>query len=225
MAGVVVVGGSAAGRTADGARFNWAGVGQGCSGVEVLVIQCAFQSDRFGVGGCPHGYVVPPCSGYLELLGQRAQQRRAINDPAHVDLVDQPGSDLGAHVWLVGRAVARPRFGRNQVVSRRAHEPRPAGVVGAGPALLEVPGITDVVEIATPPRRGRVERPPTGQFHPRNEHVNMNAVAALDGPVLYCRPAVGVGSKTCERETFEVAQYSADLRRGRSVAGVEGDDR
>lgn len=188
-------------------------------------IEGSLQPDRLGVGCEADADVVLTRAGDLDVLSQRGEQGRTVDDPPGGDLVDHPPGEQLAGVHTAGLAGAG-RGGRlEHLVGRGLDQARPGRVVGAGPALLLVPGVADVVEVGAPRRRGGVVRQPAGQFDPGDHDVHVHPAPGARLPVLHGGPCVPVGGQAGEREGLEVGQHPRDLLRGGVVIGVERDHR
>ncbi|MGB7982120.1 MAG: hypothetical protein WCF36_15165 [Candidatus Nanopelagicales bacterium] len=159
------------------------------------------------------------------MLSQGGEQGGTVDDPPGGDLVDHPPGEQLAGVHTAGLAGAG-RGGRlEHLVGRGLDQPRSGRVVGAGPALLVVPRIADVVEVGAPRRRCWVVRQPSPQFGSGDQHMHVHPVPGARLPVLHGGPCVPVGGQAGEREGLEVGQHPLDLLRGGVVIGVERDHR
>ena len=157
------------------------------------------------------------------MLAECGQDAGPVGDPPRRDFLDQPVGEKVARTRPVGGGAGSRRC--EQLVRGRLHEPGPARVVGAGPALLVVPCIPNVVEVGPPRWRRGVERLTAIQLDSGDQHVHMDPVGAVHVAVLDGGPGVAVVRESGEREVLEVRQHTGDLLPGRAVAWMERDHR
>jgi hypothetical protein len=122
------------------------------------------------------------------VLAQDRQQAGTVGHQPRGHLVGQPGGDRRPRVDRCGHAGAE-LGGRTEVVVRRwLDQARSLRVVGARPALLPVPRVPYVVEVAAPPRGCRVEGQAAVELDPGDQDVDVHALGAADPAVLHGGP-------------------------------------
>lgn len=159
------------------------------------------------------------------MFAQDGQQAGPVGHQARGHLVGQPGGDRCPRVDRRGHAGAELCGGTEVVVRRWLDQARSLRVVGASPALLPVPCVAHVVEVAAPPRGRRVEGQPAVELDPGDKDMDVHALGAADPAVLHGGPRVPVSREAGERDPLEVGQDPGDVLSPRPVVGMERDDR